>query len=724
MGPQWQVGLSVRGEAMSAPDFKAIASAALPHALELLNRWLPDGELAGKEYTSRNPNRDDRNPGSFRVNTETGAFADFATSEKGGDLIALAAMLHNISQSEAATYLSATIGLESPKNGISEHLKTSFAPVGDEEPVVVDDDSTEGAFAPADSGIPDRVLRGSRFDRLPDGGLWHYRNAAGKVVLAVARWNVGGEKHFLNASPHDDGTGNTVWRFKCMPGLRPLFDLPKILDNPNAGIVICEGERAREALERMLPNSGFIATCWAGGANAVNKTDWTPLADRHEVWIWPDNDEAGLKAAAAIEAKLPLANTLGTRAIQALRQVKGPLPEKFDAADLEAEGVSKLTASIFTTAGSGSLEIVDVCDLMDEHPEMKPGLVHGMLRQGEVCNVIGAPKTGKSWLVMNLAIAIATGREWLGFPCERGRVLIVDNELHAETLAARLRQVVKALGLTPADIRGRIDAVCLRGKLAGLDTIAKELTKLQPGVYEVAIVDALYRAMPARTEENSNSDMRDIYNLLDQTAARMQTAFICVHHSSKGSQAGKGVTDVGAGAGATSRAADAHVVLRQHQDPGKIVMEAACRSWPTPKARVLEWSEEGRWLVDPDADPTRLAGSKETGETAPVSLLGLLTDEPRPIASLAAQAKRVFIKKQALDAALAEEEAEGRAYSWKNQQGKVVWSRKPKPQAAPKADKAEAIVAYRHNNPAASVAEISKAVGASETYVRQRLPAA
>ena len=399
------------------------------------------------------------------------------------------------------------------------------------------------------------------------------------------------------------------------------------------------------------------------------------------------------------------------------------MPQGFDAADLEAEGVTKLTASIFTTAGSGSFEIVDVCDLMDEHPEMKPALVHGMLRQGEVCNVIAGPKMGKSWLVMNLAIAIATGREWLGFPCERGRVLILDNELHPETLAARLRQVIKALGLTPADILGRIGAVCLRGKLAGLDTIAKELTKLQPGVYAVAIVDALYRAMPAKTEENSNSDMRDIYNLLDQTAARMQTAFICVHHSSKGSQAGKSITDVGAGAGSTSRAADAHVILRQHPDTGKVVMEATCRSWPTPPARVLEWSEEGRWLVDPDADPTRLAGSKETGEMSPVSLLGLLTDEPKPIQLLKKEARARHIKPQALEGALAQEEYDGLAYSWKNQQGKVVWSRKPKPEAAPKADKAEAIVSYRHNNPAATVSEIAKAVGASETYVRQRLPA-
>ena len=216
-----------------------------------------------------------------------------------------------------------------------------------------------------------------------------------------------------------------------------------------------------------------------------------------------------------------MANTLGTRAIQALRQGKGPLPEKFDAADLEAEGVTKLIASIFTASGNSCLEFVDVCELMANHPDMKPAIIHGMLRRGEVCNVIGAPKTGKSWPLMNLAVSIATGREWLGFPCERGRVVLIDNELHPETLASRIRQVVAAMGLTPADIQGRIDVVCLRGKLAGLDIIAKHLAKLQPGVYDVAMIDCLYRAMPSKTEENSSTDMREIYNLLDQTAEIM-----------------------------------------------------------------------------------------------------------------------------------------------------------------------------------------------------------
>lgn len=92
-------------------DFATINSAAMPHLLALLARWLPDGRQEGTEYTARNPNRHDRNPGSFRISTTTGKWADFATGDRGGDLISLAAFLSGKSQGEAARELAAMLGV-------------------------------------------------------------------------------------------------------------------------------------------------------------------------------------------------------------------------------------------------------------------------------------------------------------------------------------------------------------------------------------------------------------------------------------------------------------------------------------------------------------------------------------------------------------------------------------------------------------------------------------
>lgn len=92
-------------------DFQAVRTAAVARLPELLARWLPDGRRCGREWVALNPTRADRNPGSFRVNIETGRWADFATGDRGGDPIALAAYLVGCSQTEAARRLAEMFGV-------------------------------------------------------------------------------------------------------------------------------------------------------------------------------------------------------------------------------------------------------------------------------------------------------------------------------------------------------------------------------------------------------------------------------------------------------------------------------------------------------------------------------------------------------------------------------------------------------------------------------------
>jgi hypothetical protein len=86
-------------------DFKAIASQALADAPHLLRMLLPDGKIEGREYVALNPLRADQSPGSFRINLGTGQWADFATGDRGGDLISLTAYLFRMRQGEGARRL-------------------------------------------------------------------------------------------------------------------------------------------------------------------------------------------------------------------------------------------------------------------------------------------------------------------------------------------------------------------------------------------------------------------------------------------------------------------------------------------------------------------------------------------------------------------------------------------------------------------------------------------
>lgn len=94
-------------------DFPGIARVALIHAPTLVPRWLPDGKLMGREWVSRNPMRYDRHAGSFRINLSNGRWADFATPDRGTDLISLAGYLFcDGNQTKAARLLADALAVK------------------------------------------------------------------------------------------------------------------------------------------------------------------------------------------------------------------------------------------------------------------------------------------------------------------------------------------------------------------------------------------------------------------------------------------------------------------------------------------------------------------------------------------------------------------------------------------------------------------------------------
>ena len=244
--------------------------------------------------------------------------------------------------------------------------------------------------------------------------------------------------------------------------------------------------------------------------------------------------------------------------------------------------------------------------LLIEFPDLRTPVIHGLLRAGETMNVISAPKIGKSWLVTDLALAVATGRKWLDtFETERGDVLIIDNELHGETSAHRIPKVAAARAIPLGEIADHVFVENLRGRLQDIFAMNPYFDRIVPGQFKVIVLDAAYRFMPRDVDENDNGTMANIYNHLDAIAARLSCSFVLIHHTSKGNQAGKAVTDVGAGAGSQSRATDTHLILRLHEQDDCVVLDAAVRSWPPVQPRVMRWTFPV-WTPDDALDPAAL----------------------------------------------------------------------------------------------------------------------
>ena len=313
-------------------------------------------------------------------------------------------------------------------------------------------------------------------------------------------------------------------------------------------------------------------------------------------------------------------------------------------------GADGVTLNLKSSAASGIAQAeegpIPLGTLKKRYPEMRPVLIDGFLRIGETMNIIAAPKTGKSWLVTQLAICVASGTEWFGHVCTAGKVLLIDNELHEETSANRIPLVVEAMRrVNPnlPNVDDMIDVWNLRGKWKSIADLAAWLPRFREAGYRMIVIDAFYRALPKDTDENDNGSIASIYNLIDTFAKQVGCSFVLIHHTSKGNQSQKSITDVGAGAGSQSRAADTHLILREHKDDGFLVLEAVVRSFPRQEPIVLQKAFP-LMLPDYERNPEDLAGKSEVGakkdDPPPSEIakrLAELVDPDHP------QAKGVFI---------------------------------------------------------------------------------
>ena len=278
--------------------------------------------------------------------------------------------------------------------------------------------------------------------------------------------------------------------------------------------------------------------------------------------------------------------------------------------------------------------------------ERRPYIINGLLRSGEVMNIIAAPKTGKSFMIYNLAISLASGLEWMGYTSDRPlNVLIVDNELHVEELGARVKKVHDALrgSQTPSNALGGetgagLHFTCLRGTGVDIDGLKAKLDEVGGSRFDIIVIDALYRILPAGASENDNAAMTSLYNKLDSIASGNDAAIVCVHHTSKGSQSDKAVTDVGSGAGAISRAADTHLVIRQHAEEGFCVIDAVTRSGKSPgsvtgKFDFPLWTKSDRDPELKSANPKfgkANESRKSVGAENRAMVLGAITNDSKP----------------------------------------------------------------------------------------------
>ena len=210
---------------------------------------------------------------------------------------------------------------------------------------------------------------------------------------------------------------------------------------------------------------------------------------------------------------------------------------------------------------AAKLEVVSFAESCKNPLPLADPLIDGVLRKGHKMLISGPSKAGKSFALIALMIAVAEGKDWMGYPCETGQVMYLNLEIDRPSFEKRVRDVYQAKEW-PMEHPDHIDIINLRGMGEPLDTLTPKLeARLKQKKYDLVIIDPIYKVITG--DENSAGDMGKFCNLFDRIAKAGGCAVAYCHHHSKGGQAHKSAIDRASGSGVFARDPDAIVDMTE-----------------------------------------------------------------------------------------------------------------------------------------------------------------
>ena len=253
----------------------------------------------------------------------------------------------------------------------------------------------------------------------------------------------------------------------------------------------------------------------------------------------------------------------------------------------------------------------DFSKIWEDLPELAPELVQGILRKGHKMLLSGGSKTGKSMLMIQLAIAIATGGHWLNKYCAQGKVLYVNLEIDRASFSRRIAEACQKRAIEPQKLKNNLIVWNLRGHSTTLDKLAPKLIRrCAKENFTAVIIDPVYKVMMG--DENKAGDMAQFCNQFDKIATQLNCAVIYVHHFSKGDQDKKASIDRASGSGVFARDPDViSTVTKLNAEEPAVRVEFTLREFPDMDP-IDAWYRYPIHVVD---DTGELKGKKLVGSS-------------------------------------------------------------------------------------------------------------
>ena len=219
--------------------------------------------------------------------------------------------------------------------------------------------------------------------------------------------------------------------------------------------------------------------------------------------------------------------------------------------------------------------------------------------------LVGAPKLGKSWLALNVAIAVASGGRALGkVPVEQGEVLYLALEDGPRRLKKRLEMV---LGADPAPVGLHFETEWPPLIDGGAEDLGAWLSS-HPET-RLVVIDVIARL---RSPVKTNADRYMVDYMVAEEVKRVadqhRVSVVAVHHTRKA--AADDFIDSVSGTNGLAGAADSIVVLKRSRGQADAVLHVVGRDIEEQELALNFDAHIGTWALLGDAEEWRMSETR------------------------------------------------------------------------------------------------------------------
>lgn len=278
-----------------------------------------------------------------------------------------------------------------------------------------------------------------------------------------------------------------------------------------------------------------------------------------------------------------------------LKSILAPAVAKPDAPTVDGGSITDALEDEIGNEYIKAHPIKDAAQWLKEADEPPRPLINELIERGSCVAIVGPAKSAKTWLEIETAVCIATGREWFGRTTTQQIVYVANIEVSSRQYKKRLRSICKRLGIDGDELKGKLYIDNLRGEKASFEMC---LARAKAIGAQVVIIDPFYQVF--KGSEKDDAQCQEAIEEMKRFL-KLGITLIMVFHAPKGLSGDRQTVDMISGSSVLVRFPENVVAILPHatDKDARVIDCSVLRDYAPPDPFSVKF-DDGALVLAPD----------------------------------------------------------------------------------------------------------------------------